>query len=111
MTAPRNPTRAMPRAKIRKQVCFRLDDESQAWIEREALMMSAKPPYHDISLSDILRMAVREYRQNHGDSEAPAPRQPCDIVQGATHKYCTVCFSRSSALADDDTVLCRGSTR
>lgn len=100
MTERRKGPRPQVTIRPRKQVCFRLDDDSQEFLEAEALRLSSIPPFHDISMSDLLRFAVREYRERHeGESERQRaklspPRRPCDVVDSLLGTYCATCSAR-----------------
>jgi hypothetical protein len=81
-----------PRA--RKQISLRLDLETIEYLDREALLLSARPPYLDITASDIVRYALREYRSRHQPAEAAPPRPKCDVIESPGGTYCTFCGSR-----------------
>jgi hypothetical protein len=110
MTAPLKARRRapVPVPVKRAQISMRLDIESQEFLEREALMMSAKPPYYDITMSDVIRLAIREYRERHHPSEPPAPRAPCDVIESEGARYCIACGSRSY---DGTEPVCQDKTR
>jgi hypothetical protein len=80
----------------RKQISVRLDTETIEYLDREALLLSTRPPYHDISASDIVRYALREYRARHAPTEPLAARPKCDVVETAGGAFCTFCGARST---------------
>ena len=77
----------------RKQLSIRLDEETIEYLEREALMLAASPPFLDISVSDVIRYAIRKYREDHAPAKA-VMRRPCDIIETTGGTFCTKCSSR-----------------
>ena len=94
MTKPQKQRRPYAGPRKREQVSIRFDQETIDFLDREALVLSARPPFLDISLSDVVRYAVREYRERHGEAQAAAPRPRCSVVEGAAGRMCTECGQR-----------------
>lgn len=78
-----------------RQLSIRFDDETLDFLDRESLMLSSRPPFSRVSLADVVRAAIREYRANHAPTEAPKPRARCNRVVTTGGEYCTACFARS----------------
>ncbi len=96
MTKPNGKTkRPYEGPRKREQVSVRFDQETIDFLDREALVLSAKPPYNDISLSDVVRYAVRLYRTHHGETPAAPPRSRCEVVEGAVGRMCIMCGGKA----------------
>lgn len=88
----------------RRQISLRLDEETIDFLDREALVLSTQPPFHDISMSDVVRFAIREYREKHGAAKPAKARSQCDIVDNTAGRMCTTCGARS---LEGETPVCK----
>lgn len=82
-----------PRPRV--QMSIRFDPETIEFLDTEALHLSAKPPFRDITASDVVRYAIKKYREDHSPAAPPPPRPKCDIIETEGGTFCTHCGSRA----------------
>lgn len=79
--------------KPRKQVTVRLPPELIDYAEREAYLRTSRPPYQEVTLSDVIRMALTHF-QNTAAAVLPGDRKPCATVQAGDQTFCATCGLR-----------------
>ena len=77
----------------RKQITCRLPVDLIDYAEREAYMLSARPPYNTVTLSDVIRMALSHFR-NTAAAMVPGDRKPCYTVITGDQTFCATCGLR-----------------
>lgn len=79
--------------KPRKQVTIRLPAELIDYAEREAYIRSAQPPYEEVTLSEVVRIALQHLRDT-APATVPPDRDPCSHVQASDMTFCSTCGLR-----------------
>lgn len=76
----------------RKQISIRLPKEMLDFLDQEALRLTARPPFMDVTVSDVVRLSVMHYQE----TMASKPYQPrlCDIVSQGDESMCARCGKR-----------------
>lgn len=76
--------------KQRKQVTVRLPKDLIDYAEREAYLRTARPPYNEVSLSEVIRLALIHFR-NTAAATVPGDRKPCATVTAGDRSFCSTC--------------------
>lgn len=79
----------------RKQISLRLKDDLLEFLDRESLRLTGRPPFMEVTVSDVVRLAIMHYR----DTMASKPFQPrlCDIASQGDERLCVRCGRRWTA--------------
>ena len=85
----REPRVPMPR----KQVTVRLPPDLIDYLEREAYIRSARPPYKEVTLSEVFRLAIEHFRKTAA-ATVPGDRKPCSTVVTGDMSFCASCGLR-----------------
>lgn len=79
--------------KVRKQVTVRLPAELIDYAEREAYIRSARPPYAEVTLSEVIRLALIHF-QATAAATVPGDKKPCSTVVSGDMTFCATCGLR-----------------
>lgn len=79
--------------KPRRQVTVRLPPELIDYLEREAYIRSARPPYQEVTLSEVMRLAIEHFRDTAA-ATVPGDRKPCSTVVSGDMSFCASCGLR-----------------
>lgn len=81
-----------PAEPSRAQISLRLKPELLEFLDREALRLTGRPPFMDVTVSDVIRLAIMHWR----DTMASTPFQPrlCDVVSQGDEQMCVRCGRR-----------------
>lgn len=79
--------------KLRKQVTVRLPQELIDFAERDAYIRSSRPPYEEVTLSDVFRLALAHF-QATAAATVPGDRKPCSTVVTGDMTFCATCGLR-----------------
>lgn len=79
--------------KVRKQVTVRLPAELIDYAEREAYIRSARPPYAEVTLSEVIRLALCHFRDTAA-ATVPGDKKPCAPVISGDMTFCATCGLR-----------------
>ena len=79
--------------KPRRQITVRLPADLIDYAERDAYIRSAQPPYKEVTLSDVIRIALQHLRDTAA-ATVPADRDPCSHVQVSDMTFCSTCGLR-----------------
>lgn len=79
--------------KQRKQITCRLPPELIDYAEREAYLRTARPPYREVSLSEVIRLALIHFRATAA-ATVPGDRKPCSTVISGDQTFCATCGLR-----------------
>ena len=79
--------------KPREQVTCRLPAELIDYLEREAYIRSARPPYKEVALSEVIRLAIIHFR-NTAAATVPGDKKPCSTVVSGDMSFCATCGLR-----------------
>lgn len=74
----------------RAQISTRLDGDRLDFLEREAYILSARPPYVEVTVSDVIRRAIDKYRAET-DTQPPPPKPPCQVARAGDSSWCAHC--------------------
>lgn len=77
----------------RRQISLRLSQDLIDYAEREAYLRSARPPYDEVTLSDVMRMALEHFRATAAAVLPDAPK-PCATVVAGDMTFCSTCGLR-----------------
>ncbi len=86
---PRVPRVPLPR----KQVTVRLPAELIDYAEREAYLRTSQPPYKEVTLSEVIRLALIHFRDTAA-ATVPGDPKPCRVVTVGDQSFCATCGLR-----------------
>lgn len=79
--------------KQRRQVTVRLPADLIDYAEREAYIRSSRPPYEEVTMSEVIRLALTHFR-NTAAATVPGDRKPCSTVVTGDMSFCATCGLR-----------------
>ena len=85
--------RGLRSPKERRQITLRLSRELQDFAEREAYLRSSLPPYEEVTLSDVMRIALEHLRDTN-PTVVPRRMKGCDVVSFGEDGFCATCGRR-----------------
>ena len=74
----------------RRQISLRLCREHLDFLEREAYLRSAAPPFKEVNVSDVIRLAIDHFR----NTSSFVPVKPCNVVTAGDLSFCAACGLR-----------------
>lgn len=78
------------REKRRSQISMRISRTHIEFLEREAYLRSAHPPFKEVNMSDVIRLAIDHFR----NTSSFVPDDPCTVVTAGDMSMCTLCGLR-----------------
>jgi hypothetical protein len=91
-TARDKPDRRKPNPVAQKSIRWGM--ERSLRMERAAYLMSTRPPFREITMSDIARMAADEWVAAHMAELELTTREPCVTTWIMGNGYCATCAAR-----------------
>ena len=74
----------------RRQISMRISKDHILFLEREAYLRSAQPPFKEVNMSDVIRLAIDHFR----NTASFTPAKPCNVVTASDLSYCVTCGLR-----------------